>query len=391
MDFQAPNAMTEAVSFRWNAAPALLSHLRGELISNSTDGAAQREGVWPEAFRAAAGQALNGFAAYRAHPYRRSIPRVPVIWRSGTTRLLDFGGAGQPVLLIPSLINRSDILDLLPGDSRARWLSAQGFRVFMIDWGSPGETERAFRIGNYIADRILPALKVIRRQSAQVPVGLVGYCMGGVMALGAAALARDDVGALVTLGAPWECSALPEMHQVVRGRDQIEGTLIAFGAGFRSVPPQVAQSFFAMRDPAAAVRKYRRFAENPKDTAAARRFVAIEDWLNSGAPLTVGAARECFVEWFVENALARGRWHLAAGPFDPATLDVPALVVAGRRDRVVPEAVAAPLADSLPNATCLSVDLGHLGLVMGEQSSSLVWQQVATFLAKQACTKRRHA
>lgn len=386
MYFQALTASENAPGFRWNAAPALLSHLRDSFASHINHAATHPEAFLESPFRLQAAEALAGFAAYRTHPYQRAVPSVPVAWRCGSSRLLDFGGDGPPVLLVPSLINRSDILDLLPGDSRARWLAARGFHVFMMDWGAPGNAERAFRIGNYIADRILPALAAIRRSCNGQQVGLIGYCMGGVMALGAAALASDDVFALATLGAPWECSALPDMHQVVSGRDQIDGTLVAFGASFRAVPPQVAQSFFAMRDPAAAARKYRRFAQEPKDTAAARRFVAIEDWLNSGHPLSVGAARECFVEWFVENALARGVWRLGKEVFNPAALDLPVLVGFGHKDRVVPEAVAAPLAKSLPRAGCLAVNLGHLGLVMGDDSTTKVWQPVATFLAEQACT-----
>ncbi|HTT81292.1 MAG TPA: alpha/beta hydrolase, partial [Stellaceae bacterium] len=59
---------------------------------------------------------LAGLDAYRRHPYRRAVPRVPVLWRAGAVRLLDYGrGRGGPaVLLVPSLINRYHILDLLP-------------------------------------------------------------------------------------------------------------------------------------------------------------------------------------------------------------------------------------------------------------------------------------
>src|SRR5262249_7928915 len=60
---------------------------------------------------------LQGVLAYRAHEHHRESPDVPVIWQEGTTRLLDYsqsGASGKAVLVIPSLINRSDILDLSP-------------------------------------------------------------------------------------------------------------------------------------------------------------------------------------------------------------------------------------------------------------------------------------
>ena len=43
-----------------------------------------------------------------------------------------------PVLLVPSLINRHYVLDLLPGKSFAEYLVQQGYDVYCIDWGTPG-------------------------------------------------------------------------------------------------------------------------------------------------------------------------------------------------------------------------------------------------------------
>src|SRR5206468_12909474 len=58
---------------------------------------------------------LAGIEAYRGHPFHRAPARVPVRWRRGAARLLDYGsgGAGPAVLVVPSLINRYTILDLL--------------------------------------------------------------------------------------------------------------------------------------------------------------------------------------------------------------------------------------------------------------------------------------
>ena len=55
---------------------------------------------------------LTGLEHYRHHPYRRTLEDPKVIWQEGTSRLLDYGGHGKPVLFIPSLINRFYILDL---------------------------------------------------------------------------------------------------------------------------------------------------------------------------------------------------------------------------------------------------------------------------------------
>jgi polyhydroxyalkanoate synthase subunit PhaC len=67
------------------------------------------------------------------------------VWHKGTTRLLDYGdGAGPTVLVIPSLINRYYVLDLLPERSILRHLAGCDLRPLVIDWGAPGREERHF-------------------------------------------------------------------------------------------------------------------------------------------------------------------------------------------------------------------------------------------------------
>ena len=64
------------------------------------------------AFTAAVGREIRrrldefeiGLRRYRAHPARRPSETPPIIWRDGTTRLLDYsrGGGGLPLLVVPS-------------------------------------------------------------------------------------------------------------------------------------------------------------------------------------------------------------------------------------------------------------------------------------------------
>ena len=89
--------------------------------------------------RKRAGEFLAGIERYRHHPYRRDLPDPPVLWQEGTTRLLDYGPAGAPPLLVvPSLINRAYILDLTRETSLMRFLATAGVRPLLVDWGAPG-------------------------------------------------------------------------------------------------------------------------------------------------------------------------------------------------------------------------------------------------------------
>jgi polyhydroxyalkanoate synthase len=90
----------------------------------------------------------------------------------------------------------------MPGKSLMRYLAAEGLQAMLLDWGYPGAVERRFTLTDYIAGRLERALTAIGR-----PVILVGYCMGGLLALAAALRRPDRVRGLALLATPWDFHA----------------------------------------------------------------------------------------------------------------------------------------------------------------------------------------
>src|SRR4051794_41544336 len=94
--------------------------------------------------------------------------------------LRDYGGAGAPVLFVPSLINPPSILDL-EGKSLLRWLAGRGrVRPLLVDWGWDLAARAGLSVAGHVEDVLLPLI-----EAAGGDVALVGYCLGGTMAFGA--------------------------------------------------------------------------------------------------------------------------------------------------------------------------------------------------------------
>ena len=324
-------------------------------------------------------ETLRGMELYRSHPFRRYAPAPVVAWRSGSVRLLDYGGSGPAVLTIPSMINGAQIMDLMPELSPLRWMAQQGFRVFQIDWGAPGPVERGFGLGDYLEQRLMPALDAVCRITATAP-HLIGYCMGGPLMLALAQRRAAQVGKIVTLGAPWDFSAFPEHAKMRERRAEVVSTLQTMEMLFGEIPPQMTQSFFALRDMSSGVSKFRRLAVMDPTSDEAKRFVAVEDWLNDGIPLAPPVSRECFLEWVTDDTLRKDGWAPGGTTFLPSEVTQPALVVSAQKDTVVRRAASEPLADALANARLLQADVGHIGMVVGGTAIRSVWEPVADFL-----------
>jgi polyhydroxyalkanoate synthase subunit PhaC len=322
---------------------------------------------------------VAGLEAYRRHPLRRAAPRAPVVWREGAVRLLDYGrgGGGPPVLVIPSLINRYYVLDLLPEQSFLRHLAEAGLRPFVVDWSEPGPAEREFTLTGYIADPLDHAAATIR-ELTRAPVAILGYCMGGLLALALALRRPAATVCLALLATPWDFHAEREVQARLLG--ELAAALPRFLGASAPLPVSVIQTLFLALDPFLAERKFIRFGALDPDGAAARAFVALEDWINDGVPLARQVAVECAQSWYRDNTPARGLWEIDGCPVRPGDLRVPALVVLPRRDRIVPPRSAEPLASAIPGAELLRPPFGHIGMMASSNAPATVWQPIAQWL-----------
>jgi len=312
---------------------------------------------------------LSAVERYRGHPGGARQSPADVVWTEGSTRLLDLGPAdGIPLLVVPSLINRWYILDLMPERSFLARLVARGVRPLVVDWGAPGEAERGFTLEDYIAGRLESALDVARRVAGS-PVAVLGYCMGGLLATSLALRRQDEIPALAVVASPWDFHAVgpDEGRRAELSLAMLEPLIAAVG----DLPVDAIQWLFHSQDPFQVIDKFLRFGGLPPDSSQADLFVAVEDWVNDGVPLAGAVARACLGGWYARNEPGRGEWHVAGRRVDPAAWRRPFLAVVPTRDRIVPPPSAAALADAVPGAERIETRGGHIGMIVGDAAPAV--------------------
>ncbi len=321
---------------------------------------------------------LEGIQRYLSTPYTRHISEPPAVWKQGSSRLLDYGGDGVPLLFIPSLINRYYILDLKPDRSLLRYLSDQGIRPFVLDWGAPGKDESDFGIDDYVNQRVLPAIDFLHRTTGE-NIALAGYCMGGVLSLAAAQLKPKKLSSLSLFATPWDfhCQSFAPFVLGGQWQSMIEQALSTES----NVPAEWVQSLFYMTDPWVFEQKFRRFFAMDPTSTAARDFVALERWVNDGVPMTARVARDTLLGWAQKNMLATGDWRLGSKSIDPKKIKLPTFMVIPKNDHIVPFDCAWPLAELMNHATILKPSSGHVGMMVGQRASKECWDPFASWLA----------
>ncbi|MDD3182057.1 MAG: alpha/beta fold hydrolase [Alphaproteobacteria bacterium] len=150
---------------------------------------------------------LAGIRFYQNFPaVRNQASDVATVWQCGTTRLLDYAplSNGPVVFVIPSLVNRFEILDIDPDHSFLQFLVSVGMRPLVIDWQEPGAEEKNFSLSDYMTQRLVPALDYANQIKVGSKCHVLGYCMGGLMALALSLMKPQQITSLTLMATPWD-------------------------------------------------------------------------------------------------------------------------------------------------------------------------------------------
>jgi polyhydroxyalkanoate synthase subunit PhaC len=271
--------------------------------------------------------------------------------------LRDHGGSGAAAVLVPSLINPPRILDLDEQVSLTGAIAGMGRRALLLDWGPAGE-RAGLSVSGHVEEILLPLLRSIGE-----PVALIGYCLGGTMAMAAAN--RITVDRLATIAAPWHFAAYPAASKQALADMWRHSEAAAKQLG--ALPMEVLQAAFWSLDPERTVRKFAEFGQLDPASDDARRFVELEEWANEGEPLPYPAAKELIEELFGKDLPGTGQW------IGSDKLAVPTLHLTAEHDRIAPAATA-------PAGEKVAIASGHVGMIVGSARERL-HALLAEFLA----------
>ena len=286
--------------------------------------------------------------------WTRAKPRVgatpcDVVHRENKWKLLRYRAGGEgarfatPIVLVPSLINRHYVLDLMPGKSFTEFLVAQGHDVYTIDWGTPAAEDRYVTFDEVCDRYIGRAVRVASRGSARGKAHLFGYCLGGTLAAIHAAARPEQVASLVAVAAPVRFEDDGLLSAWTRSQTfDVSAMVQALG----NVPWQLMQSAFHMLRPTLGAAKAVALLDRAWDDEYLDGVMALETWGSDNVSLP-GAAYERYVnELYREDALMKGTFTLSGRPARLDAIRCPTLAVTFEHDNIVPGPSAAVLLDA---------------------------------------------
>ncbi|WP_299636875.1 class I poly(R)-hydroxyalkanoic acid synthase [uncultured Ruegeria sp.] len=107
-----------------------------------------------------------------------------VVYRNRMMELIQYKPVTEtvyetPIVLFPPWINKFYILDLKAQNSMIKWITEQGYTLFVVSWVNPDESYAETGMEDYVQDGFLSAIETAKKICKVKQVNAVGYCIAG--------------------------------------------------------------------------------------------------------------------------------------------------------------------------------------------------------------------
>lgn len=297
-----------------------------------------------------------------------------------------------PLVIVPPLAVNMLIYDLFPERSLVKYYLAQGFDVYLIDWGMPTRKHTHYNLNTYITEFMPEFLAKIREHSGQKQLSLHGWSMGGVFTLCYTALTHDpDIRNLVILGTPIDShasGAIGKVYQFVERRAE----WVRKNTGFRihNLNPQWLHTpgwanavGFKMTNPIGSLMGYWELVVKLADRQFVVNHATTSAFLDKMVAYPGGIIQDMMVRIWIDNQLAKGYMQLGKNEVRLADIQCALWAGAGKSDNMVTKAAVETVMHhvSSTDKAFAVVAGGHMGILSGSKATSDVWPKVADWLA----------
>ncbi len=318
-------------------------------------------------------RARNGVRLAVSKPPPVGLTPRDVVWRDGRAQLSryrsDHRTISPPVLIVYSLISRSYIFDLEPGNSFVEALLAEGLDVYMLDWSTPDERDADNTLEDYVDHYVPTALRRAADLSGSTQVNVIGYCLGGV--LGTLYAARDHdqlLRSFVALAVPVDFS-LQGAFSTMLGEGLVDVDALLDETG--NIPASVMGRSFRVMKPTADVTRYVNLFDRMWNDEWVRAYQTMNYWNGDHVPFPGATARQCAEMLIHQNGMLHGTVVLGGEQVHLSDITCPTAVVVAEKDHIVPAVCALPLFELLgsEDKEVMRLPAGHVGLFVGKTAA----------------------
>lgn len=287
--------------------------------------------------------------------------------------------SGLPVLLVPPLAAPALAFDLRRGCSLVEHLVDAGRRPYLVDYGDIAFADRRLGIERWIEEVLPQTVAAVSADAGGLPVHVVGWCLGGIFSLLAAADRPDlPIASITAVASPFDVTAVPlvaplrPLANLTGGR---LGTLTYRMLG--GAPRWMVRRAFQLSTVDKFLTKPVAVLQHLDDREWLAQIEAVDRFTANMIAYPGRTMGQLYHRLFRANDLADGRLELDGRDIDLARIEVPVLVVAGANDTIAPQRAVGRLAELLTGSQDVRYEVatgGHLGVLTGRAARWGTWR-----------------
>ncbi|MGB3622439.1 alpha/beta fold hydrolase [Ketobacter sp. MCCC 1A13808] len=296
-----------------------------------------------------------------------------------------------PLVIVPPLAINNLIYDWFPDRSFVRFMLAQGFDVYLVDWGSPTRKHAHYTLNTYVSHLLPLCLQHVRQHSGRRELTLHGWSMGGGLALCYQALSQDKlIRNIITIGTAVDGHAngqIGRQYAVInRGLKKIGFNLSKVPARWVYAPAWANVIGFKLSDPVSSVQGYVDLIRNLDDREFMARHANQSAFMDNLEAYPGGVIRDWMYSIWLENEAARGYITLDNTRAYFKDVDANLLCIAGSNDKLANQHCCKPLMNMVgsEDKQYLLCEGGHTGIVSGKRAPEQIWPQISAWLASRS-------
>ncbi len=294
--------------------------------------------------------------------------------------------AGTPVLLVPPLAAPALCFDLRRGCSMIEHLVGTGRPTYLVDYGEISFADRHLGLEHWIDEVIPTAIRTVDAHSGGQPVHLVGWCLGGIMALLTAADNQAlPIRSITTVAAPFDVTAVPFVAPLRPLVNATGGQLVSpLYRLLGGAPAPVVRAAYQLSALDKYLSKPLVVAMNLADADFLAQIEAVDNFTANMLAYPGRTFGQLYHRLFRANDLAFGYLDLGGRRIELARLDQPVLIIGGEGDTLAPVGAVRHLAELLPAAASVRFETapgGHLGVLTGRAARGTTWRIIDEHLA----------
>jgi polyhydroxyalkanoate synthase len=290
-----------------------------------------------------------------------------------------------PILLVPPLAAPAWCFDLRHGCSLAEHLTGRRYPTYVVDYGSISFGDRGLGLEHWVDDVIPNAIDAVVRDSGRDEIQVVGWCLGGIMALLAIAARELPVRSVGLVASPFDFTQVRMMAPIRRLASLTGGAL---GTTLYRLLGGAPAPLVSLGFRATAIDRYVTkpvaLAQHLHDRDWLAHSQAVDHYMASMLAYPGRTFGQLYHQFFRVNELAGGRIGLGESEIDLANVDVPVLSIGGTTDVLAPVDAVHHVASLLPNSPDVRLETapgGHLGVLTGRSAVRSTWIFLDEFLA----------